>query len=114
MNKYKELTEEDLKDFMKDIFPKPIDNIKWRDKIKEGFMYQIGAGDFIAITGYQGAINFCEKLEENGMPDIFIQKSIKVTDSDGLKTDTKFYCLADIVWKKKEEDKRTNFMDSNI
>lgn len=80
----------------------------WRDKIKEGFMYSIGGDNMLVVTGYGGAIAFGEELEKNGMPDCMIQSSILVSQDGGRN----FYKLSEITWKRKEEDKRTNYYDS--
>lgn len=57
----------------------------WRAKIKEGYAYSVGdeTGGLVLYTGCGGAILYGERCEEMGVPDIEIQKSIKVHLSQG-------------------------------
>lgn len=105
---YEGLTYDKLKKTIDSLSPKCEGN--WRDKIKTGYMYSIGGDNMIAVTGYGGAIAFGEELEKNGMPNCMIQSSILVSQDNGRN----FYKLSDITWRKKEEDKRTNFYDSTV
>lgn len=52
--------------------------MSWKDKILEGYIYSIGNDKLVALTGYGGAINFGEILEEKGFTDEMIQTSIEV------------------------------------
>lgn len=75
--------------------------MSWRDKIKAGFLYQIGEsgkGKFCAVTGKDGAVRYGEELEKMGILDAGIQDSIYVLSTDGIRTDTRYYKLNEISW----------------
>jgi len=72
----------------------------WKDKIKEGYLYQIGSGSFTAITGSSGAIEYGKCLEKEGISSDLIEESISITNDDGLYSNTIFVPLREITWTK--------------
>jgi hypothetical protein len=73
----------------------------WRDKIHSGYFYKIGGDPIVAITGKGGAIRYGEALEEQGLPDNFIQECIFITNDTELLTSTKFHPISQITFKTK-------------
>ena len=76
----------------------------WKDKIKEGYLYQMGTSPYMIISGQGGAINYGNRLEELGFSNEQIEEDIQITETEGIRTDTVFVPIKYITWHKIEKD----------
>lgn len=76
----------------------------WKDKIKEGYLYQFGTSPYMIISGQGGAINYGEELQKMGFSNEQIEEDIQITETEGIRTDTVFVPIKYITWHKIEKD----------
>jgi len=74
-----------------------------KDKIKKGYLYQIGGDKMIAVTGYEGAVRYVDSCRASGLPDEIIADLISVTESEGIVTGMTWHKLSEITWKKNQK-----------
>lgn len=116
---YKDFTTKDLEDIMNDLtkgeptfmerlskelhpddhLPNP-KGLTPEGQIKRGYLYQMGEGKWSAITGYAGILEYVKALREKGFDDTYILNEIRILDTEGIMTNTKYLPLINVEWKR--------------
>lgn len=115
------LTKEHIEEVLKDIMfkgnpetgNKPLFkefNKNLDEQIQSGYMYMISSQGMTLMTGTGGIRDFIKANREQGLPDWMIAQDIYVSEDRALMSNTKWYWIGGITWKKinEEEEKDLN------
>ena len=74
-----------------------------KERIKSGYFYRLGGENskMVAMTGYQGALNYVDTCREMGLSDCMIAEDLYITESEGMVAGMSWVPLSIIEWKKK-------------